>query len=322
MIIFKSKDFVEKMRHITQLPTEYYSGGNKWSSWDSYRWLFDCVVSIKSVLWGWHEDKNKPHGGAIYGSNGVPDFTCNGGLDYCTDVSTDFSNLVPGEYLCMKGTQYNHSGIYLGNGEVFDCTCAWNVDSAVISNIDKYGNRSRRGVPCLKWTYHGKLKWIDYSDEPKPTPTDNVNVYYRVRTKKHGWLPEVKNLEDYAGWESSPITDVAIKVDKGCIKYRVHCKAVKDTNGKVKREAEWLPYVTGYDIGDFNNGYAGDGRQIDAIEVYYYTPEDIIKTSGYKKAKYRVNSYPWQYDNETSNGQDGYAGVFGKNVIKFQIVIE
>ena len=51
-----------------------------------------------------------------------------------------------------------------------------------------------------------------------------VNVYYRVRTQKHGWLSEVKNLEDYAGYENSPITDVAIRVDKGNVKYRVHIR--------------------------------------------------------------------------------------------------
>lgn len=135
-----------------------------------------------------------------------------------------------------------------------------------------------------------------------------VNVYYCVKTKKHGWLPEVKNLKDYAGWENSPITGVAIKVDKGTIKYRVHIKGGK-----------WLPYVTGCNINDIENGYAGDGRVIDAIEVYYNTPSNIRP---YKKAKYKVNSYDWQYDNEKGRGQDGYAGSFGVNATKFQIVIE
>lgn len=135
-----------------------------------------------------------------------------------------------------------------------------------------------------------------------------VNVYYRVKTQKHGWLPEVKNLEDYAGWENSPITDIAIRVDKGSIKYRVHIKG-----------GDWLPFVTGYDINDINNGYAGDGRVIDAVEVYYFTPSDIRP---FKKAKYKINDYDWQYDNEKTNGQDGYAGVFGVVATKFQIVIE
>lgn len=140
-------------------------------------------------------------------------------------------------------------------------------------------------------------------------PTNNVvNVYYRVRTKKHNWLPEVKNLEDYAGYENSPITDISIRVDKGSIKYRVHIK-----NGK------WLPYVTGYNINDKKNGYAGSSQIIDAIEVYYNTPNDIRP---YKKAKYKVNNYYWQYDNEKTNNQEGYAGSFGVNITKFQIVIE
>ncbi len=141
------------------------------------------------------------------------------------------------------------------------------------------------------------------------TSNKKVNVFYRVKTKKHGWLAEVKNLEDYAGWEDSPITGLAIRVDKGSIKYRVHIK------GK-----GWLPYVTGYNINDIINGFAGDGENvIDAIEVYYNTPDSIRP---YKKAKYKVNNYSWQYDNEKRNGQDGYAGAFGVNATKFQIVIE
>ena len=98
-------------------------------------------------------------------------------------------------------------------------------------------------------------------------------------------------------------------MDKGTIKYRVHIKGGK-----------WLPYVTGCNINDIKNGYAGDGENaIDAVEVYYFTPNDIRP---YKKAKYKVNDYPYQYDNETTNGQDGYAGVFGVDVTKFQITIE
>lgn len=138
--------------------------------------------------------------------------------------------------------------------------------------------------------------------------SSSVNVYYRVKTQKHGWLAEVKNLNDYAGWENSSITDIAIKVDRGSVKYRVHVKG-----------GNWLPFVTGYNINDFNNGFAGNGRVIDAIEVYYSTPSNIRP---YKKAKYRVNNYPWQYDNEKTNGQDGYAGALGVAITKFQITIE
>lgn len=146
------------------------------------------------------------------------------------------------------------------------------------------------------------------SDLPNEERKD-VNVYYRVKTKKHGWLPEVRNLEDYAGWENSEITNIAIKVDKGTIKYRVHL-----LNG------DWLPYVTGYDINDINNGYAGDDKTaIDLLEAYYYTPQDIRP---YKRAKYKVNNLPWQYDNEKSSGMDGYAGIIGEPITKVEITIE
>ncbi len=136
-----------------------------------------------------------------------------------------------------------------------------------------------------------------------------VNVFYSVKTKAHGVLAEVKNLTDYAGYQGSPITAIAMRVDKGSIKYRVHL-----LNGG------WLPWVTGCDWRDFNNVYAGDGEHaIDAVEAYYYTPDGIRP---YKRIKYRVNDYAWQYDNETSNGQDGYGGAFGVVATKFQAVIE
>lgn len=140
------------------------------------------------------------------------------------------------------------------------------------------------------------------------TSDTKVNVYYRVKTQKHGWLPEVKNLDDYAGWQGSPITDVAIRVDKGSIKYRV-APVGKD----------FLPYVTGCNINDFNNGYAGNGKPIDRLEIYYYTPSNIRP---YKKAKYKVNNFDWQYDNEKTKGQDGYAGAKGVVATKIQIEIE
>ena len=159
----------------------------------------------------------------------------------------------------------------------------------------------------MGWDRFIKMIETKLNGTPKPV-TSEVNVFYRVKTQKHGWLPEVMNLTDYAGWENSPITDVAIRVDKGSIKYRVHNKGGK-----------WLPYVTGYNLNDAINGYAGSGNVIDAIEVYYFTPNDITP---YKKAKYKVNNYSWQYDNETSNGQDGYAGLLGKEITSFQITIE
>lgn len=151
--------------------------------------------------------------------------------------------------------------------------------------------------------------YLTHSLPSTTTPSNQtVNVYYRVKTKKHGWLPEVKNLDDYAGYQNSPVTSVAIKVSQGTIKYRVHNKGGK-----------WLPYVTGYNINEFTNGYAGNNNIIDAIEIYYYTPNNIRP---YKKARYKVNGYPYQYDNERKNGMDGYAGVIGVPITTLQIKVD
>ena len=149
------------------------------------------------------------------------------------------------------------------------------------------------------------------SNKGNGSSSSKVNVTYKVRTNGR-WLPEVKNLEDYAGNIGQKITDIAIKVDKGSIKYRVH------TNGK------WLPYVTGYNTSDYNNGYAGNGTPIDCIEVYYYTPNNIRP---YQQAYYRVSPvnkgyYSWQKDNSTADGMDGYAGAPGVAIDRLQIQIK
>ena len=76
----------------------------------------------------------------------------------------------------------------------------------------------------------------------------------KYKVKSNGkWLPEVTGRNDYAGYSNNkPITDVAIN---GAT-YRVHIKG-----------GNWLPWVNGYDIKDYKNGYAGNGKEIDAIEI-------------------------------------------------------
>lgn len=182
----------------------------------------------------------------------------------------------------------------------------WGID-----RVKKHQDWSGKYCPhrTLDLGWDRFIKMIETKlNESSTTRNNQVNVYYRVRTQKHGWLSEVKNLEDYAGYQNNPITGVAIKVDKGSIKYRVHVKGGK-----------WLGWITQYNINDYINGYAGNGKPIDAIEIYYSTPSNIRP---YKKAKYKINNYAWQYDNEKTNGQDGYAGAFGVTATKLQISIE
>ena len=150
------------------------------------------------------------------------------------------------------------------------------------------------------------------SDGGKQVVSVAPEVLYRVRTGGK-WLKEVNGLSSYAGEAGKSITDVAIKVSAGNVKYRVHIKG-----------GGWLPYVTGYDISDDENGYAGDNKVIDAVEIYYETPQSYARSKGYLRAKYRVaplnkSYYDWQYDNEKDSKQDGYAGEFGVSIDRLQI---
>ena len=58
---------------------------------------FDCVNLIKGILWGWTGDPKATYGGAKYTSAGVPDTNADGMIKLCKDVSTDFSDILPGE---------------------------------------------------------------------------------------------------------------------------------------------------------------------------------------------------------------------------------
>ena len=85
------------------------------------------------------------------------------------------------------------------------------------------------------------------------------DIEYCVHDKVKGyWLPVVKGSSDYAGNLPNDIDGVAIKSNK--YKYRVH----------LLNENRWLPFVDGYDVNDWKNGYAGNlGQVIDAIQITY-----------------------------------------------------
>ena len=155
----------------------------------------------------------------------------------------------------------------------------------------------------------------DNSEEDNAEDNTDEHIYATYAAYTDRWWGEVEDKEDWAGaGDNKAITALIIKVSRGSVKYRVHLKG-----------GDWLPYVTGFDYNDFNNGFAGDQKTpIDAVEIIYYTPEG----ESYKYARYMVsvfdnrNFYPEQIDNETSNGMDGYAGVMGNAIDKFQMWID
>lgn len=116
---------------------------------------FDCVCMIKGVLWGWNGDASKTYGGASYASGGVPDIGADTMITKCSGVSTNFSKIVPGEAVWMKG----HIGVYIGGGKVIECSPAFKncVQVTACLNIGAISGMNGR-----RWTKHGKLPYITY----------------------------------------------------------------------------------------------------------------------------------------------------------------
>ena len=164
------------------------------------------------------------------------------------------------------------------------------------------------------------LNKLDTSSETSEQEKTNADVKPTIEYCVFAdgeWLPTVKGLSDFAGIAGEAISGIAIKVSKGKVKYRVHTKGGK-----------WLNWVTGFNLEDDVNGYAGIlGVEIDAVQVYYTTPKDVKSAHGScYKATYRVSSlsenyYDWQHDDEKDSKQDGYAGSFGKAIDRVLITL-
>lgn len=199
---------------------------------------------------------------------------------------------------------------------LIECCFVDDADDVMVWNAKKCAKAIAEGVLGKKVSDGTNNPNIPSVPQSTPPYTGDQEIKFTYAVKAGGKiLPEVVNLNDWAGLkDGTPITDIAIKVNNGSVRYRVHIKG-----------GNWLPWVTGYNWNDHNNGYAGNEKAIDAVQVYYNTPSDYAKAYGYKKAQYRVSSlnntgyYPWQYDDEKGNGMDGYAGAFGVAIDKFQL---
>lgn len=123
---------------------------------------FDCWNLGKAIIWSKGDIVNNytvGHHASMDTSCGLGDWNGYDIIMEAPNCSTDFTELVPGEWLYKD----NHTGYYIGDGKVIECTAGWDVWRIVVSDIDKYGNRSYKGVSGGKWVYHGMVPWIDYS---------------------------------------------------------------------------------------------------------------------------------------------------------------
>ena len=147
-----------------------------------------------------------------------------------------------------------------------------------------------------------------YGDDGDKNVAEKPTLTYRVFAD-HKWYGEVKGLSNIAGRNKQAISAIALKVSRGKIRYRVHL-----LNG------DWLPWVTGYNINDNRNGFAGiKEKVIDAVQVEFSGVSDFKAT--YRVRKQGAGFWDWQHNTEKDSNQDGYAGLLGTKIDGVQITL-
>ena len=159
--------------------------GQGYSAWD-------CVGLIKGILWGWVKGKSPKYRGSE-----VPDVGSDSMYkNYTTHQSTDFKDILPGEVVWITG----HIGVYIGDGLVIEATSRATggfTDNVLISALGNHG--AVKGYPTRSWTHHGRLKWIDYAEQPKPEPVPKPEGDYLEHKVVKGdtpWKLAVQYLGD------------------------------------------------------------------------------------------------------------------------------
>ena len=310
--VMTSKEFIEKLRDAANRKTLYVMGGigfplnargkqrsrknefncradraPKISAASDDTFAMDCVGMIKTILWGWTGDPKRTYGGAAYAANGVPDIGADRMITVCSDVSTDFSAITPGEAVWMPG----HIGVYIGDGLAIECTPIWK-DGVQITAC----NRSVAGYHRRNWTKHGKLPYIDYAVAETPVSEGKTPALHFYVQSNRVW-----QARDKVGIVGQAITGIAVE---GGVRYRVHV-----------RGGNWLGWIEKCDLNDYYKGYAGNGKPIDAVQVQSKSGQVIA----YRVSPLNRNYYPWQENTVVKRGMDGYAGAFGKTIDRLEI---
>lgn len=152
-----------------------------------------------------------------------------------------------------------------GSGYVSNPDNTWDTGSWAKMTMYQYsstrtinGYGDRLDVNVFYGTREDWAKLAGGSTVPAPEPEPAKNpVKYRSSNDKSGkkWLSEYKNLQrdGYSGNMGKPMRWLAIgNVER----YRV-----------CTEESGWLPWVTGYDINDLDEGCAGDGSPINGVQI-------------------------------------------------------
>lgn len=148
------------------------------------------------------------------------------------------------------------------------------------------------------------------SPQPEERPSvvnmpvsEDIDILYQVHTPAHGWLPEVRDLEDYAGLQGFRIDGLYMRSTKGRVRYRVHTL-----------QFGWLPWVIDHE------DYAGlYGQNIDCIQC------ELLDVPG-KQINYRVSPIGGRYFSAINGYSDdpdnGLAGLYGLSIDRLQAWVD
>ena len=145
--------------------------------------------------------------------------------------------------------------------------------------------------------------WYDYfSNDHTP-----LIITYQIRSE-NGTLSDLveNNNKSFAGVIGEAIADVGIKINRGVIYYQVYPIGKK-----------WYGVVSKFDWSDYNDGYAGIGKRIDKIRIYFLGTEQPY----YRVASIGGEYSSWQYGNlvDEKRGFKGYAGEDNVPIEKIEI---
>ena len=222
----------------------------------------------------------------------------------------------PGDYIMFRYSDFldpldKYSASHVGIVEKVD----GDIITTLEGNVDGYGY-----AWAATSSFKRKTRYLSnpdvyafyrpyWQDETKSTSTgskasdSDIDITYQVHTIDGSWLPEVTNLDDFAGLEGKAIDGVRAHVSKGHIRYRVKC--VGDRN--------YLPWVR--DLEDYAGIY---GKPIECVQMHFYGVDGYI-------VEYRVSPVGGKYlpfvRNYNVLNDDGYAGLDGLSVDRFQSVV-
>ena len=220
----------------------------------------------------------------------------------------------PGDYIMFRYLDFldpldKYSASHVGIVEKVD----GDIITTLEGNVDGYGY-----AWAATSSFKRKTRYLSnpdvyafyrpyWEEDKKSTSTgskaSDIDIIYQVHTIDGSWLPEVTNLDDFAGLEGKAIDGVRAHVSKGHIRYRVKC--VGDRN--------YLPWVR--DLEDYAGIY---GKPIECVQMHFYGVDGYIVE--YRVSPVSSDYLPFVRGYNVIN-DDGYAGIKGLSIDRLQAII-